>query len=285
MKKRFPVIFSLISLLIASVCCAVSVYAWFVANDRAGSMSFQIARINSEVYFYTAKDSNFNGVPDLISADYAPAESEEEKHDLYYTENRYFDFVKKTEAKAETEGQTFDEVSMPDFLADVVPSKIFTAKLSLVNKGDTTNDVTIRFNGKTFSEAEETAAKIYSTFAVRAVKMVNEGEATENASYEAGEWLYFCDYASKNGSEWVFSTLAAETKAKLRGLDAQNAEGNTKILNVCDYWLQFRMVPYGTLLEKESFTALGIAEADYQAMQGTENAVSFALSVLFEVDV
>ena len=267
MKKRFPVIFSLISLLIASVCCAVSVYAWFVANDRAGSMSFQIARINSEVYFYTAKDSNFNGVPDLISADYAPAESEEEKHDLYYTENRYFDFVKKTEAKAETEGQTFDEVSRPDFLADVVPSKIFTAKLSLVNKGDTTNDVTIRFNGKTFSEAEETAAKIYSTFAVRAVKMVNEGEATENAS------------------EWAFSTLAAETKAKLRGLDAQNAEGNTKILNVCDYWLQFRMVPYGTLLEKESFTALGIAEADYQAMQGTENAVSFALSVLFEVDV
>lgn len=285
MKKRFPVIFSLISLLIASVCCAVSVYAWFVANDRAGSMSFQIARINSEVYFYTAKDSNFNGVPDLISADYAPAKSEEEKHDLYYTENRYFDFVKKTEAKAETEGQTFDEVSMPDFLADVVPSKIFTAKLSLVNKGDTTNDVTIRFNGKTFSEAEETAAKIYSTFAVRAVKMVNEGEATENASYEAGEWLYFCDYASKNGSEWAFSTLAAETKAKLRGLDAQNAEGNTKILNVCDYWLQFQMAPYGTLLEKESFTALGIAEADYQAMQGTENAVSFALSVLFEVDV
>ena len=45
------------------------------------------------------------------------------------------------------------------------------------------------------------------------------------------------------------------------------------------------MVPYGILLEKESFAALGISEADYQAMKGKEKAVSFDLSVLFEVDV
>lgn len=289
-KKRFSLMVAIFALFTAFVCCAVSVYAWYVAGDKAGSITLQFARVNSEVYFYTARDTSLNGVPDLISDSDKPVENEEEKHDLYYTENRYFNFVEKTEAKTETEGQTFDEVSLSGFLAGIVPTKIFTAKLSLVNKGDTTNEIDIKLKEKTFTSDEKDKAKIYSTFAVRVVKVINAGESSDTPTYEKGEWMYLCDTATA-GDSWSFAAMSAQSD-NLSGLDAQNKADNLnadgsykKVLNVCDYWLQFQMIPYEDLLQKDSFVSLGITEEDYQAMQGVSNAVSFNLSVLFEVIV
>ena len=144
MKNKFSLIVSVVLLVVLSAVCGTSVYAWLCVSDNASQMKFQLARINSVVYFYTARDFDFNGIPDLISADDHPVANADEEHDLYYGEKRYFNYVNKREAVAEgTQGDLAKPVDINDFAIHVAPTKIYTAKLSLVNKSDSANDVSI----------------------------------------------------------------------------------------------------------------------------------------------
>ncbi len=291
MKKRFFLVLTSF-LLVAIATCTVGVYAWFSVYDKAGTMDFQMARVNSEVYFYTARDANLNGIPDLISETDKPAAVEEEKHDIYYAENKYFNFREKLEAKAKTAaGVDIDKISIADFMLGVFPSQIFTVKLSLVNKGDTKNTVKINVNAQSFSEANP--AKIYSAFAVRTVKIARAedgagGEASGEVGapiYEVGEWIYLCQKAS---SATDFEEFCAETD-EIKGLDAVMENENGKALNVCDYWLQFKLLPFEEYSEKLGEVSLAAeyfgvgSESEYQKLQTA--SFSFDISVLFEVEI
>lgn len=257
----------------------VTAYAWFAVSDRTGNMGFQIARINSEIYFYKASDSNFDGTPDLIGNE-TVTYPEEEAHPAYYSENMKFEFLSRAEAKAETEGQEFEKVAISGLTVNVVPSKIFTFKISLVNKGDTANDVTVKFGGGAVS-AEE--AKIRSVFAVRAVSVLNGGSAGELPSLLPGQWHYFCDGVSQSAGGYEFAETEPVLKEVLKGLDEQNAEGNDKVLNVKDYWIQIQMIPYEELASRDGFGGIIADKTEYQTLQGRD--FSFDFSILFEVDV
>ncbi len=171
MKNKFSLIVSVVLLVVLSAVCGTSVYAWLCVSDNASQMKFQLARINSVVYFYTARDFDFNGIPDLISADDHPVANADEEHDLYYGERRYFNYVNKREAVTEgTQGDLAKPVDINDFAIHVAPTKIYTAKLSLVNKSDSANDVSITLPVSTLSDKQ---AQMYSTLKIRVCRMVN----------------------------------------------------------------------------------------------------------------
>ena len=51
MKNKFSLIVSVVLLVVLSAVCGTSVYAWLCVSDNASQMKFQLARINSVVYF------------------------------------------------------------------------------------------------------------------------------------------------------------------------------------------------------------------------------------------
>lgn len=279
MKNKTAVAAIAFVLSLAAFLSGVTAYAWFAVSDRTGNMGFQIARINSEIYFYKALDFNFDGSPDFIGGE-PITYPEEEEHSVYYTENRKFEFLSRAEAKAETEGQEFEKVEISGLTVKVLPSKIFTFKISLVNKGDTANDVTFRFGGGSVSLGD---AAIRSVFAVRAVSVTAGNSAADAPLLASGDWLYLCDGSSVSGDTVGFTDKEPVFKEVLKGLDEQNAEGNDKVLNVKDYWIQIQMIPYGELVSRAGFGDIIPSEADYLSLQGKE--FSFDFSILFEVDV
>lgn len=285
MKNKFSLIVSVVLLVVLSAVCGTSVYAWLCVSDNASQMQFQLARINSVVYFYTARDFDFNGIPDLISADDHPAANPDEQHDLYYGERRYFNYVNKREAVAEgTQGDLAKPVDINNFAIHVAPTKIYTAKLSLVNKSDSANDVSITLPLSTLSNKQ---AQMYSTLKIRVCRMVNT-TADMNAlpMVEVGEWHYLCDSATASGSEILFDETKVTEDFSLSGMDEQlKAENKDKVVNTADLWLQVSMATYDELSAKEKFAALSVTKDDYQSLQGLTAAFNLAFTVLFQVNL
>ena len=285
MKNKFSLIVSAVLLAVLLAVCGTSVYAWLCVSDNASQMKFQLARINSVVYFYTARDFDFNGVPDLISADDHPVANAEEEHDLYYGERRYFNYVNKREAVAEgTQGDLAKPVDINDFAIHVAPTKIYTAKLSLVNKSDSANDVSITLPVSTLSDKQ---AQMYSTLKIRVCRMLNTtDDMNALPTVEVGAWHYLCDSATASGSDISFAETKVSEDFSLSGLDEQlKDENKDKVVNTADLWLQVSMATYKELSALETFTALGISQADYQALQGVDEAFTLAFTVLFQIDI
>ncbi len=289
MKTKFSLIGSIVMIVILACCLTVNVYAWFSMSDRGGTMSFQIARVNSEVYFYTAKDSSINGVPNLLTDSDTP-EAVPETHEKpeYYKETRYFDFKKMTEAKADIAGQTIESIHLSDFLTSILPTQTFTMKISLVNKGDTKNDIAIRLSDATLT-AEQ--AKLFSVFAMRVVKVENETRlSSDTATTQPEEWCYLYEGLGDVDSDGntSFTQISVIDNDVILGLDEQTKEneaGSNRIVNVQDYWLQFKMLSYDeyNTLISASGKNFGISTLDeFQTLQGV--SFTFDLSVFFEVN-
>ena len=104
MKNKL--IISVAALAISSLFIVGFVFAWFRAGDNINELSFQIARINSEITLYKADDCNFNGIPDLdtdgnykfgkeIGHRYANTSDEETTEDIEYTPEKKADLEEK----------------------------------------------------------------------------------------------------------------------------------------------------------------------------------------------
>lgn len=285
MKNKFSLIVSVVLLVVLSAVCGTSVYAWLCVSDNASQMKFQLARINSVVYFYTARDFDFNGIPDLISADDHPVANADEEHDLYYGERRYFNYVNKREAVAEgTQGDLAKPVDINDFAIHVAPTKIYTAKLSLVNKSDSANDVSITLPVSKLSNKQ---AQMYSTLKIRVCRMVNTtDDMNALPTVEVGAWHYLCDSATASGSDINFAETKVAEDFSLSGMDEQlKPQNKDKVVNTADLWLQVSMATYDELSAKEKFVALGVSESDYQSLQGLTSAFNLAFTVLFQVNL
>ena len=285
MKNKFSLIVSVVLLVVLSAVCGTSVYAWLCVSDNASQMKFQLARINSVVYFYTARDFDFNGIPDLILADDHPVANADEEHDLYYGERRYFNYVNKREAVTEgTQGDLAKPVDINDFAIHVASTKIYTAKLSLVNKSDSANDVSITLPVSTLSDKQ---AQMYSTLKIRVCRMVNTtDDMNALPTVEVGAWHYLCDSATSSGSDINFAETKVAEDFSLSGMDEQlKVENNDKVVNTADLWLQVSMATYDELSAKEKFVALGVSESDYQSLQGLTSAFNLAFTVLFQVNL
>lgn len=311
MKTKIFRAFTSLTLAVLFAVCCFSAYAWFVLGDKVNQMEFQFAKVNSVVYFYTAQDSNLNGSPDLISDGYAPTLSAdkqtEEAHDIYYKETRYFNYIAREEAKARDFASVEESIAISDFANEVVPSKVFTVKLSLVNKGDSTNNVYVRFNEKKLTDEQQIV--MYSALAARVVKVVGAEamNSTAEPTFAAEEWKMLCDGATMSSDEVTFAAknvFGEGDTDEIFGMDKQLAEqtNNTgKIVNVMDVWLQLTMIPYDELVSSQEFDAFAANMAlqkgidkdvyiqtyktTYQSLQGMTSAFDISFSVLFEVHV
>ena len=275
------IVLPLVSLLIVTIVSAAAVFAWFSPADNANNFTFQLAKINSLVYFYSGIDSSRNGVPDPMpekgtaaytSGDFA---NEEKYPKRSYTETRHFVY----EAKAEAKATDFTTVTFTNGWQNYVPTQIYTAKLTLVNKSDSSNKISFRFDTSALTAEEKT---VLSAIAVRVAKVGEDG----TPDVASADWYYFADVLQENAASAVLAPLG---NYLLKGADAVTGETEaemeaSRIKNcTCDFWLQFTMPTYETLSGNAAFQSLGMTEEAYQALQGNAY-LKLAFSIYFEVD-
>ena len=290
MNKKFFFSLSSLALAIVLAVCGVSVYAWFSATDRASEMEFKFARINSEVYFYRANDENKNGVPDRIEEGYWTGKNEADFPEAYFPGFRgvySFEFIGKREAKVEDLVTTEDTISFSgesgNSLANIVPSKVFTYRFRMVNKGDSTNNVSIFINAGSGATTDQ-AKLLLKTLAISCGEVVVKRDTSGNASVDT---VRFSDYQylkqmKKDG-------LRVLSDYPLSGMDAQMAEdkktdNEKQIVNTRDFWIRFQMIPYEELIAKKIISETELPKEKYQSLQGSTNIEKLIdFSVLFEV--
>ena len=257
MNQKFFLSLSALALAIVLAVCGVSVYAWFSATDKASEMEFKFARINSEVYFYHANDENKNGIPERLEDSHNwTAEEKTNFPEAYFPGFRgaySFEFIGKREAKVEDAVTTEDTVSFSEesgnSLADIVPSKVFTYRFRMVNKGDSTNNVSILINAG--SGATDKAKLLLQTLAVSCGEVSVKRE-NGNVSFDTVDFSNGYRYLKQMTSEG----LAVLSDYPLSGMDEQmmqdKKETDRAIVNTRDFWIRFQMIPYEELIEKTS---------------------------------
>ena len=290
MNKKFFFSLSSLALAIVLAVCGVSVYAWFSATDRASEMEFKFARINSEVYFYRANDENKNGVPDRIEEGYWTDKNIANFPEAYFPGFRgaySFEFIGKREAKVEDLVTTEDTISFSgesgNSLANIVPSKVFTYRFRMVNKGDSTNNVSILINAGSAATTNQQAELLLKTLAVSCGEVVVSRNTSGNVSFDT---VLFSGYQylkqmNKDG-------LRVLSDYPLSGMDAQMAEdkktdNEKQIVNTRDFWIRFQMIPYEELIENNIITKAELSKENYQSLQGSTIDKLIDFSVLFEV--
>ncbi len=289
MNQKFFLSLSALALAIVLAVCGVSVYAWFSATDKASEMEFKFARINSEVYFYRANDENKNGVPDLIEEGYWTNKNEADFPEAYFPGFRgaySFAFIGMKEAKVEDLITTEDTISFSEgsgSLVDIVPSKVFTYRFRMVNKGDSTNNVSILINAG--SGATESEAKLLlQTLAVSCGEVSVSRDKSGNVTFDTVD---FSEYMYLNRIIDDSSSLAVLSDYPLSGMDEQmlqdKKETDREIVNTRDFWIRFQMIPYEELIEKNVFTKDELSEERYQSLQGKNIKNLIEFSVRFEV--
>lgn len=215
-----------------------SALAWFSNYDTADDLSFKILQIDSEVRVYAATDGNFNGVPDLLTAehdnqyynDYAETDSEghiiNTSYQTYtdYTNQYYdekFDFTLKDSKIALSSDSTanlFNVIS----LTEVAPSKIYTFKFEMFNYVGAVN--TLAFG---FSNTYTGNLTTLSNFECRVgVLSTTNGE---NVSYDFTDWSSFTDGSSYSGLSLI------------SGVEIGATNEYTHLSGRKDIWLQIRM--------------------------------------------
>lgn len=289
MNKKFFFSLSSLALAIVLAVCGVSVYAWFSATDRASEMEFKFARINSEVYFYRANDENKNGVPDRIEEGYWTGKNIADFPEAYFPGFRgiySFEFIGKREAKVENLVTTEDRISFSgesgNSLADIVPSKVFTYRFRMVNKGDSTNNVSIFINAGSGATTDQ-AKLLLKTLAVSCGEVVVKRDTTGDASVDT---VRFSGYQYLN--QMKEGGLAVLSDYPLSGMDAQMAEDKKpdkekQIVNTRDFWIRFQMIPYEELIAKNIISETELPKDKYQSLQGSTIDKLIDFSVLFEV--
>lgn len=289
MNKKFFFSLSSLALAIVLAVCGVSVYAWFSATDRASEMEFKFARINSEVYFYRANDENKNGVPDRIEEGYWTDKNITNFPEAYFPEFRgaySFEFIGKREAKVEDLVTTEDTISFSgesgNSLADIVPSKVFTYRFRMVNKGDSTNNVSIRIYAGSGATTDQ-AKLLLKTLAVSC----GEAVVSRDTSGINFDTVRFSDYQYLK--QMKEDGIAVLSDYPLSGMDAQMAEdkkanNEKQIVNTRDFWIRFQMIPYEELIKNNIISEAEFPKDTYQSLQGSTNIEKLIdFSVLFQV--
>jgi len=212
-------------------------YSWLSNGYDIKEMSFQSYQIDSVVTVYQAQDSNYNGVPDLLSVNgyedgtYGYTETDEDgkstytrvKYDGdYYTEKYDFEHLSTTLVlSADSEANLLEPVE----LKDLYPSRVYTFKYVLANYFPAENYIYLKFSDKTSIPDKEITQSdaLVNGFQVRACKVNNDGTLT------VGQWQQFkpLENILINSEELIIPAYGADGKGK----------------GLLDIWLQIRFDP------------------------------------------
>ena len=168
-------------------------------------------------------------------------------------------------------------------LANIVPSKVFTYRFRMVNKGDSTNNVSILINAGSGATKDQ-AKLLLKTLAVSCGEVVVKRDTTGNASVDTVRFsgYQYLNQIKDGGSLRVLSDYP------LSGMDAQMAEdkkanNEKQIVNTRDFWIRFQMIPYEELIGNKIISKTELSKENYQSLQGSTIDKLIDFSVLFEV--
>lgn len=242
-KRIFPLALALLAIL---SCVALS-FSWFVIGDRVTDVGITVTKIDSEMWLLDGNDTNNNGIPDKLATGVTSITGGSETHDYYYTEAFDFTFIGKNYALAAAPA----EITLSSTISAVYPTQTKTYKLILVNRSDTANAITFKFASAT--GITPAVSRLLATLSFRVGIVASDGLPV------------FSDYR-------LFASALVAEEGGTYGLSAFDVNEEAYTLpssgNI-DFWFQIRMASYPELASDASFAALGITQADYNALQGS----------------
>ena len=266
MRKTKYKLISLIVLLIVSLLSITNLIAWKIYTDQASQIKLQVTKINSEIYLYQAIDSNYNGIPDLLS-DYTSEQISQiqanyPEKDEYYNENKAFTYIGMRYAMSSEESL---EESLSYDLGTLLPSQTKTLKFSAINKSDGANDIKFRFDNKSYTTASE--LNLLKCLSVRIGKVYNNTFDTtpditsSDTRLIREDKVYLKDHIS---TSFTGFTLSSVEDYSIEGLILKDDNKND---NVLDIYFSYTFEPYDELIKDESFN---MTYQEYEALIGQE---------------
>ena len=266
MRKTKYKLISLIVLLIVSLLSITNLIAWKIYTDQASQIKLQVTKINSEIYLYQAIDSNYNGIPDLLS-DYTSEQilqiqANYPEKDEYYNENKAFTYIGMRYAMSSEESL---EESLSYDLGTLLPSQTKTLKFSAINKSDGANDIKFRFDNKSYTTASE--LNLLKCLSVRIGKVYNNTFDTtpditsSDTRLIREDKVYLKDHIS---TSFTGFTLSSVEDYSIEGLILKDDNKND---NVLDIYFSYTFEPYDELIKDESFN---MTYQEYEALIGQE---------------
>ena len=266
MRKTKYKLISLIVLLIVSLLSITNLIAWKIYTDQASQIKLQVTKINSEIYLYQAIDSNYNGIPDLLS-DYTSEQISQiqanyPEKDEYYNENKAFTYIGMRYAMSSEESL---EESLSYDLGTLLPSQTKTLKFSAINKSDGANDIKFRFDNKSYTTASE--LNLLKCLSVRIGKVYNNTFDTtpditsSDTRLIREDKVYLKDHIS---TSFTGFTLSSVENYSIEGLILKDDNKND---NVLDIYFSYTFEPYDELIKDESFN---MTYQEYEALIGQE---------------
>ena len=254
-----------ISLLVAILgLSTVAVFAWYIRMNTVGEIELKITKINSEVYLYESLDSNYNGIPDLLtdctSEQISGLASDQFISDWpskkYYNESRAFSYVAKEAALSVSKQGSID---MQMEMTGVYPTMTKTFKFACINNSDMENYITFSFNEKTYSATD---ILLLNTMSVRVGQVINNTNDTTSSdvSVVLSDKVYFCDFINGTSST-KFDVVGENDAYQIDG--ALNFTNNS---NVKDFWFQFEMESLESLQAYKP--SISLTKEQYQTLAG-----------------
>lgn len=166
--KNKKLIFCIVNVVLCIVLLISTTYAWYTNATAMSDMSFQILQIDSLVKLYKGNDTNFNGVPDLLDAEYQNKYYSEELSgyieysNIYHNENRSFNYIdQKYTLSSDSTANQLRKIE----IKDLAPSQVYTYKFEVTNYSGVDNAFAFTFDtGETYTDEY---LKFLSNFQVR----------------------------------------------------------------------------------------------------------------------
>ena len=153
----------------------------------------------------------------------------------------------------------------------------------MVNKGDSTNNVSILINAGSGATTNQQAELLLKTLAVSCGEVVVSRDTSGNVTFDTVRFsgYQYLKQMNKDG-------LRVLSDYPLSGMDAQMAEdkktdNEKQIVNTRDFWIRFQMIPYEELIKNNIISETELPKDTYQSLQGLTIDKLIDFSVLFEV--
>ena len=229
MKKKLNIILPGVALIATLITFISLVVAWYLSIDVTKDMNFNILQIDSQVTLYQAEDTNFNGVPDLLTSNNASNDTYYNQNanegagafvaynNIYHTEKYYFNYLSEKYALSEdSSANLFETVT----LTNVAPSKVYTFKYEITNYVGLENSLAFAFEAN--SSIDTTKLKDFD---------VRLGTVEDTGSVTFTNWTNFCTLSNET---YTYSGLSLGSSMTIPGTTGSLSVGRK------DLWLQIR---------------------------------------------
>ena len=283
MKKNVFNMIVIFITIIAIILSTISIYAWHFYSSGINNLTLQITRIDSAIYVYQAIDTNFNGIPDMLSS-FSQAEIDEIKENYpqnkkeYYEEDKAFRYI---DYRYAVSVEMSDEQKIGYTISNMYPTMTSTLKMSVINNSDGNNWISFSFDSKEYTTSNLNLLRCLS---VRVGYVINDSLDISHSPTEIrmSDKFYFNDGINTNFDG--LEVIGGDESIEIKGIINRNENIND---DVVDLWFQFVYEDYDSLVKhsnEDGAKAFNLTMEEYQALAGKTIELP-ELKVLLEVRI